>query len=189
VAEPRRIPETMAEVQLYQELQAMASVMATHMPQPGYVYQSILDFVLQHGAFFRAVSAPAGYFRGPPKCCYGNSLAAVFHDTRDVEGWGLIRVGGEPRLALPHAWVTPGDGLAYEVTAPEPWLAYWGTEFRVERADHCSWDGDASVLDDDRRRHPLLRQRWPGEDWGKAWPYSPRLTKLRRKRPRRKRRG
>jgi hypothetical protein len=114
-----------------------------------------------------------------PQCCYGNAIvAAVFHDTRYVEGWGLISVGGEPRLALHHAWVTPGDGLAYDVTAPEPWLAYWGMEFRVERSDNCTWEGDASVLDDYRRRHPLLRQRWPGEDWGKTWPYSPRLAKL-----------
>jgi hypothetical protein len=158
MAEPRRVPETPAEHQLYAELQTMAAVVAAHLPPPGWVYASPYDFILQHGAFYTPTPRPAGYYQGAPKCCFGNAIvAAVLHADRYVEGWALLSVGGEPGIGLEHAWVTPGDGVAYEVTTDAPWLAYWGIEFSVERADNCTWEGDATVLNDYRRHHPLLQ--------------------------------
>jgi len=49
----------------------------------------------------------------------------------------------------------------------------------AERADDATWNGDASVLDDFRRDHPLFKQPWPGEDWSRQWPHSERITLLR----------
>jgi len=55
------------------------------------------------------------------------------------------------------------QGRAIELTWRAPGLAYLGVPFAVERADDCSWVGDATVLDDWRRGWPLLRDRWRGE--------------------------
>jgi hypothetical protein len=99
MAEPRRVPETPAEHQLYAELQTMAAVVAAHLPPPGWVYASPYDFILQHGAFYTPTPRPAGYYQGAPKCCFGNAIvAAVLHADRYVEGWALLSVGGEPGI-------------------------------------------------------------------------------------------
>ena len=48
-------------------------------------------------------------------------------------------------------------------------------EFSIEQADDCTWSGDATMLDDYRRRWPLLRQPWIGVSMLTQWPPSPWL--------------
>jgi hypothetical protein len=108
----------------------------------------------------------------------------VLHRLTYVEGWATI----PGLIPVEHAWVTDAGRRVYEVTWETPGDAYWGMEFSVERADDVTWNGDATVLNDFRRRHPLLSQHWTGEPPGQVWPHSPRLARLRRARRTRRRR-
>jgi hypothetical protein len=96
------------------------------------------------------------------KHCFANALncALVYPGWTYVEGYAL-----EPltRMPIHHAWGLDERGRAIELTWRVPGLAYLGVPFAVERADDCSWVGDATVLDDYRRAWPLLRERWQGE--------------------------
>jgi hypothetical protein len=178
MSEPRRIPETPAEHQLYAQLQAVVEVMASRPLPPGWLYAGPVDFLLQHGQFYTPSPRPPHVWVGLPQRCYGNALAmAVLHDLTYVEGSGLPDVG-EGGLAIPHAWCAQAPGQAIEVTSEEPWGAYFGIAFSTGRADDATWEGDSCVLDDFRRRHPLLHQRWTGEDWRRVWPMSPPMRQL-----------
>jgi len=106
-------------------------------------------------------------------------IAADHHGLRYVEGQALLNLG-EGAMMFAHAWCTDDEGRLYEVTTPAPWAAYWGIPFSTGRADDATWSGDSCVLADDRRGHPLLRQRWTGEDWTRRWPVSPALAEARR---------
>ncbi|MFL5313056.1 MAG: hypothetical protein ACJ79H_21700 [Myxococcales bacterium] len=71
--------------------------------------------------------------------------------------------------------------LPVTVFTGRPGAAYVGVRFSVERADDCTWNGDACVIDDRNRDWPLFRERWHGEPADIEWPYSPRLEALRLK--------
>ncbi len=142
----------------------------------GYAYACPEDFALQHGRWYEPLPRPAGFRRGAPKCCYGNSIVlGAQQGFAYVEGYALIHCGG---LVVQHAW-NDRDGQALDVTWPTPGLAYLGVEFCLGRADEAMWTGDATVLDDYRRHWPLLRQPWQGED-ASRWPESKRLRKWRK---------
>ncbi len=138
------------------------------------VYNGPHDFVLQHGVEY----SPAYCLPGAPRLCYANAMlyAARFGVTY-VEGYAQHPKGVMP---VPHAWCVDLEGRAVEVTWDTPKGEYLGVEFSVERADDCSWHGDATVIDDYKRGYPLLRQRWRGENHGLTWAYSPRLDAIRR---------
>lgn len=142
--------------------------------RPGFAYKSPHHFVAQHGAWYEFQPLPRTIRRGAPRICFANAImTAVKHGLRYVEGYALSPVG---ILPIHHGWVasrTPGR--LYEVTWPTPGLAYFGVEFSIGRADNCSWEGDASVLDDWHRHWPLLREPWTGEDWGRKWEPSEAL--------------
>jgi hypothetical protein len=149
----------------------------------GYAYDSPIDFLLQHGQWYRPRSCPPDIQKGLPKCCYGNAIiAAVRYELRYVEGFACLDLGEEARV-FHHAWCTNAAGQLFEVTWPESGLAYYGVEFSVERADDCTWNGDACVLWDHSREYPLLREPWSGEVWPQAWPESPRLAMIRATNP------
>lgn len=150
----------------------------------GLVYRGPADFVLREGKPYER----AGVCRtGAPRACFGNSIAFATHNEtsgwRYVEGYALAPWRQLLDVVIPihHAWVVDADGVMYEPTWPAPGQAYLGVEFSVERADDATWNGDASVLDDWKRRWPLLRRPWRGEDLVPQFPPSPRLELLRRK--------
>jgi hypothetical protein len=181
---PRRIPETPAEWSLAQALDELAELMSRCGHPREWVYDSPLDFLQQHGQWFTPVPRPPHVRLGAPKHCFGNAIiAADRYGLMYVEGYALLDLGAGG-IPLEHAWCCTTDGALVEVTTPEPWGAYFGMGFSTGRADDCTWYGDANVLNDYRRHHPLLGQRWTGEDWSKVWPVSPaRAQALRKEEP------
>lgn len=176
---PRPIgPRTPAEQHLWDHLTQRRDT-ATDLRPQGYAYANPCDFVLQHGRWYAPRPLPRPVTRGVPNHCYGNAMVrAVLHDLAYVEGYALLSVRGEPPMLFQHAWCADAEGRLYEVTWKLLGLAYLGVTFGVERADDCTWNGDATVLHDDQRGWPLLRQRWTGEPLLQAWPPSPRLALL-----------
>jgi hypothetical protein len=145
------------------------------------VYAGIADFLLRHGKWYKAVEYPREMWEGCLGHCYGNAMIVATSEPRYryVEGYACpIETG----LPVHHAWVTDGTHAFDPTWGPHGWLkgsAYFGVEFSVERADDAAWNGDASVLDDFRRGHPLYHESWHGEDWNRVWPPSPRLDLIR----------
>lgn len=130
--------------------------------QHGHVYRGPADFVLREGSWWKP--APHDLMMGQAKRCYGNSIAGVvLHGLRYVEGYAI----GEVNMPIHHAWNVDADGRVVDLTWPNTrplrGLAYLGVEFALWRADDCTWNGDATVLDDWVRGWPLLRERWRGE--------------------------
>ena len=148
---------------LHETLQRAAEFMARHPSRPpGLVYGSGYEFVLAHGTWFAFRPRPAKYEAGAPRSCFGNSIYACvrYPGLRYVEGFAAP--AGFTALPIHHAWNLDASGGLVDLTWTEG-LAYVGVEFSVERADDCTWNGDASILDDCNRGWPLFRQPWTGE--------------------------
>lgn len=152
---------TPTERLLQRALEMLRDAQRQQCQRAGLVYAGSPDFVLQHGTWY--APAPLTFReRGAPKMCFGNAimLAVKRPELVYVEGYAL-----SPVLAAPihHAWNATPAGELVDITWRNEGLAYLGVVFSVERADDATWHGDASVLDDWKRRWPLLRQRWEGE--------------------------
>jgi hypothetical protein len=185
--EPHATPKTAAEQQLAHRLARLdRQARATgNLRLAGYAYANPFDFVRQHGQWYGPRPLPRGIRRGAPNQCYGNALLCAVRDRLDyVEGYASLSLHGEPVHTFLHAWVTDDTGRLYELTWPQPGLAYCGVAYSAERADDACWRGDACVLDDYQRRWPLLQAPWTGESVLTRWPDSPYLTLLRQGRVR-----
>lgn len=151
----------------------------------GLAYRGPADFVLRHGESFEPRPLPDEYEYGAPKACYGNAIVlAATRGLGYVEGYARGPFG----LAIPHAWNTDDEGRLIDVTwsaifddgvrAAIPDSAYLGVRFSLGRADDATWNGDGSVLDDWKRRWPLLREPWTGENWEREWEPTEALRAL-----------
>lgn len=144
--------------------------------RPGMLYRGPADFVICHGEWM----SPFACMPLIPSQCYQNAIiAAEYRGWTYVEGYAMapdpaLLAGSNAIYQGPpfvqHAWALDKRGRMVELTWPVPGAAYRGVAFHHGRADHATWDGDASVLDDFNRNHPLLREAWVGEDWGRQWP-------------------
>jgi hypothetical protein len=174
-------------VRQLRELDACSPALKSHH------YHSPYDFLLQHGQWYKPRPYPPRFYIGLPKMCFGNSIVvAVEHGLRYVEGFMLMPLILGMRegvvygssdcaegLAIHHAWNTDAKGRLYDSTLENSAFAYLGAEFAVERADDCTWNGNNSVLFDEHRGYPLLKEPWKGEPEGVVWPPSERLECLR----------
>lgn len=127
-----------------------------------FVYDGPAGFVLEHGAWFPPDVYPIDrYPQGAPQLCYANSLAFAMagEELEYVEGFA-VAAGG---LIVQHAWNVTAEGGLLDSTWLNTGHAYFGVRFSADRADDCTWNGDATVLDDWRRLWPLLQHRWEGE--------------------------
>jgi hypothetical protein len=142
----------------------------------GYAYRSGYNFLAQHGIEYKPTLWPGGYKQGAPRMCYGNAIVGgAVYGLRYVEGITLSPHG----IATPHAWNLSAEGELLDLTWLNTGLVYIGVEFSLERADDATWNGDACVLDDWKRRWPLFRKPWAGENYNLTWPASDRLAALR----------
>lgn len=138
------------------------------------------DFVVEHGIDYPEIAPDTlVYGQGAPRLCFANAInACVFHPgLRYVEGYALAPNLGD--MPFHHGWNLDPQGRVVDITWMGTGVAYRGVEFSVERADECTWEGDASVLTDFRRPQSVLMQPWRGEPEGIVWPHSPRLAALR----------
>lgn len=161
----------------------------------GLAYRGPADFVLQHGEWFDPAPLPPHIPPALPGHCHANAMdAAALYGLDYVEGFALEPDNSE---AILHAWNADAAGGLVDATwtgmrgwltirdgrptmfVGRPGSAYLGVRFSVERADDCTWNGDACVLDDRHRGWPLLRSPWHGEPAGLEWPPSPRLEAVR----------
>lgn len=136
----------------------------------GYAYRNYYDFVLQHGLWY-APAVGVDAWRGLPRMCFGNAIeAAATRGWAYVEGYAYGLAG----MAVHHAWCCEAGELR-EVTWESRGPAYLGVVFSVERAHDATMRGDATVLDDFKRRWPVFREPWQGEPAGRVWPPSAAL--------------
>lgn len=141
----------------------------------GLYYRGPTDFVLQHGEWFEP--SPYDGEKGAPRACFGNAIGlAILRGYAYVEGWAIDP--GLAQLAIHHAWNVTPDGKLADATWLNSGRAYLGVRFSQGRADDATWNGDASVLDDSNRGWPLLRDRWQGEDFERAWEPSEMLAAM-----------
>lgn len=133
----------------------------------GLHYRGMHDFLAQHGKAYEPRKKAVKLPWGAPKCCYGNALAAAVK-----YGWTYVEGIALGVIPVQHAWNVRDDGEMVDLTWRQVGSAYLGVEFSIGRADDCTWNGDATVLDDWRRGWPILQQPWTGEDWDREWDYS-----------------
>jgi hypothetical protein len=170
------LPSTPAEYELERQLHALATTCPQHLRALGYWYDSPYHFLLQHGQWYTPRSLPSDIPLLAPKACFGNALVtALLKDLIYVEGYAGMSNGHMDVLAFHHAWCTNALGQLFDVTWPEPEVAYFGVQFSAWRADNCLWEGDATILWDHHRGFPLLRKPWNGEPEGIRWPTTPSM--------------
>jgi hypothetical protein len=142
---------------------------------PGLVYTSPYDFLAQHGVDYRPTPWSFAYPQGTQKICYANAITlAAKSKLKYVEGVALAPTG---ELIL-HGWNATAENELVDTTWCNTGLVYLGVEFSVERGDDATWNGDAYVLNDEKRNYPIFQQRWQGEDYTIQWPHSDRLEAL-----------
>jgi hypothetical protein len=142
-------------------------------------YRFMWDFVLRHGTWYEPRAYPPDLPPGAVKQCFGNSIMlSLVKGYRYVEGFAVMPPPFSP-MPIHHAWNADAFGALIDSTWRNGGVAYLGVEFSAERADDATWNGDASVLDDFRRGHPLFKEPWQGEDWSRRWPENERVTLLR----------
>lgn len=134
-----------------------------------YHYAGWPDFLLREGELFDVAPCPSSLYMRPG-FCYGNAImVATMAGLPYVEG---VACPGPDFPMVPHAWNLNEQGQVIDSTwalaetrgAPVDRRAYLGVRFSVARADEATWEGDSCVLDDWKRRWPVLREPWPGED-------------------------
>lgn len=134
-----------------------------------YAYTGWPEFLQRHGEEFACAPCPRHLYMRPG-FCYGNAIMlATMAGLPYVEGFAVPR---EDMPAVPHAWNLDAEGRVVDSTwalgedagAPADRRAYLGVRFAVRRADEATWEGDSCVLDDWKRRWPVLREPWTGED-------------------------
>lgn len=135
-------------------------------------YRDAIDFVLREGEWFVPAPLPPDVAPGFPRRCYHNAIMqSAIRGFPYVEGFAVNRHCLEHGLPpVPHAWNLNERGRAIDST----WLpaqgiplddrAYVGVRFSAVRAHEASWDGDASVLDDFNRGHPVFLEPWKAEE-------------------------
>lgn len=134
------------------------------LPKDGLHYEGPADLILREGEWHRVLRT----MKGLPRHCFANAIGyAAMPGWKYVEGYALMPLPGKRPTAgeevVHHAWVVNPQGKSVEVTWPEPGRCYRGIVFDVGRADDATWNGDAAVINDPHRGHPLLRQPWTGE--------------------------
>jgi len=160
-------------------MQGMKALRETMKISDQFVYKGIEHFLLEHGRWYEVTPWRGKYKQGAPKNCFANAmLLGAQKGLRYVEGLAFADIKIE--LPIHHGWNIDEHDNVIDNTWLNTGLVYFGVEFSVGRADDAIWNGDSTVLDDYRRRHPLFREPWRGEDYSLKWEESEGLRLLRR---------
>lgn len=172
---PHALSEPQQELLRYLEMMKALRAEMVRSTDHLFTYLGMEHFLLEHGRWYEPRPWSDEYREGAPRNCFANAM--MFGDSE-----GLRYVEGVALSVIPvhHGWNADADGNLIDSTWQNSGLAYFGVEFSVGRADDAIWNGDATVLDDWQRRHPLYRQPWPGEDYSLVWKPSKGLRAWRR---------
>ena len=116
------------------------------------------EFLLEYGWLYLSAPLPTGIRAGRPNECFNNAfrLAMDGHSLTYCEGLVLAPKG---QSAIPHAWVSDGNGRAIDntlvVTAP----AYFGVPFKTGFLNdyHLAPAAIVGLLDDYEKDWPILK--------------------------------
>jgi len=170
---------TQMQRNLIAHMEAFKSLKAKMNVADQFVYKGMEHFLLEHGVWYEVQPWQNKYRQGAPKNCFANAmLLGAEKGLRYVEGLAIADISIE--LPIHHGWNIDKHGNVIDNTWLNSGLVYFGVEFSIGRADDALWNGDSTVLDDYRRRHPLYRQPWLGEDYSLKWKASEGMKLLRR---------
>lgn len=118
----------------------------------GWKYNSMEDFVLKNGRWFKPSPLPKGLKRGKMKACFMNATHAMYGGYTYVEGYA------SSIIPTNHAWVTDKSGKAYDVTWKyDPKNAYFGVPFDKKYVDKTIMEKETyGLIDDWPTRWPLV---------------------------------
>lgn len=78
----------------------------------GHLKRSRPQFTLEFGWWYDAAPLPEGIHRGTPQECFTNAANVAIFDERFIYVEGVVcKSGGLP---VHHAWVTDGNGRAFD---------------------------------------------------------------------------
>ena len=162
------MPLTEEQQAVVAHMEGMKAMKATMKIADQFHYKGMEHFLLEHGRWYTPQPWPKKFKQGAPKQCFANAmLLGASKGLRYVEGLAIADIS----IALPihHGWNVDEHDNVIDNTWLNTGLLYFGVEFSVGRADDAIWNGNCTVLDDYRRRHPLYRQPWLGEDYSLKW--------------------
>ncbi len=114
------------------------------------------QFVLDYGWWYDPAPSPDGIKIGTPRQCHKNAHdVAMEHDGLIYcERFALFKNGGTPTL---HAWVTDGEGRAFDKTWKRSGVAYAGVPFKGLFVTMTNLKNRAtiSLIDDWQNDYPL----------------------------------
>lgn len=130
-------------------------------------YNSLYDFVSQHGRTWTPGTKPKGIEWGRIKNCYQNAAELVLYDNRRE----LIYVEGYAAGIIPvmHAWCVTPEGVVVDNTWRTPGTDYFGIPFSREYLRESLLTHEVyGLIDLWKCRWPLLslpRERWIHPLW------------------------
>lgn len=118
--------------------------------------RTMQQLVLDYGWWYEPAELPQHIPRGTPQECHKNAMDLALEDNSLIycEGYALFPGSSLPTL---HAWVTDGQGKAFDNTWPQPAVAYAGVPFRSSYVSIWALKNRAmgSLLDDYQNGWPL----------------------------------
>ncbi len=117
------------------------------------------QFVVDHGWWYEPAPLPPDVAFGSERECHGNAAKLASHEETlfYCEGYALFKSGMHPTL---HAWVTDGQGHAFDNTWQQPGVAYAGVPFKSLFVTMTTLKTHAfvSLIDDYVNGWPLLKE-------------------------------
>jgi hypothetical protein len=118
--------------------------------------RTLQEFVMEYGWWYEPARLTNGIAPGTPQECHTNATDLALADDSLIycEGYALFKSGGVPTI---HAWVTDGNGRAFDNTWPQPGVAYAGVPFQSLFVSLTALKDRAtiSLLDDYQNNYPL----------------------------------
>ena len=142
-----------------EQQQQLHDQLVSEVPTPaakGRYERTFGQFILDYGWWYEPAPLPDGVEVGTPQQCHTNAheLAMEHSGLIYCEGFALFKDGG---LRTLHAWVTDGEGRAFDNTWERPGLAYAGVPFKEMFVTMTNVKNHAtiSLLDDWQNEYSL----------------------------------
>jgi len=114
------------------------------------------EFVLEYGWWYEPAEPAQRFALGMPQECHRNATDLILAHDKLIycEGFAMFQSRSQPTI---HAWVTDGQGRAFDNTWPKPGVAYAGVPFKSLFVTMTALKNHATVslLDDYQNNYPL----------------------------------